>query len=156
MIKLKQSTKRYNQYQNPIAQELDPLEYGFKVYFPRDYEEFINEYGECKVEDCIHILPHSKVYKETKKLRENEKYIQFMVSFNLDIDPQDFLNNLLLVGIGCDSDLIIFYKNNYHVFFYAVDEKWMTFKTLDEVFESYSRGDYWGAIELNSFTTVCD
>lgn len=156
MIKLVQSTKRYKQHYSGIAQTLDPMSYGFTIEFPKDYEEFIEEYGECKIEDFIHIFPHSRVYLRTKTLRSSSAFLDFMLSFKKDIDREDFVNNFIYIGLGDTNDIILFYRNHYYIFFYAVEEVWLKFGTLNEVFESYARGDYWEAFELNNFTPVCD
>ncbi len=156
MIKLVQSTERYKQHYSGMARMLDPMSYGFTIEFPKDYEEFIEEYGECKIENFIHIFPHSRVYIRTKTLRASVAFVDFMLSFNKEIDREDFLDNVIYIGIGDERDMILFYKDHYYIFFYAVEELWLKFETLDLVFESYARGDYWDAFELNNFTTVCD
>ncbi len=156
MIKLVQSTKRYKQHYSGIARILDPMSYGFTIEFPKDYEQFIEEYGECKIEDFIHIFPHSRVYFRTKNLRSSTAFLNFMLSFNEEIDRENFVNNVIQIGSGDEKDIIMFYNDYYYIFLYAVDELWLKFETLNEVFESYARGDYWEAFELNNFTPVCD
>lgn len=155
MITLVQSTKRYHQRHNVIAKMMDPLLCGFEIEFPADYAEFIEEYGECKIEDFIHIFPHSRVYIKTKRLRENEAFVEFMLSFNAELDKEDFIKNVIFIG-EAQSDLIMYYNNSYYLFFYEVDEIWRKCNNLDEVFANYEKGEYWEKMELKTFTPIND